>query len=79
MRVFSTEQVSLAATTAYNDGAVKKFIKGFRSDLGGQVDYIAPDGTTAHSITLLPGQSDPGIQGKIEISATTDTALLILL
>ena len=79
MRVFSSTQFDLAAETAFNDGADKLFVKGFRSDLGGQVDWVEPNGTTTHSIILLPGQSDPGIQGKIEIVDTTDTALLILL
>ncbi len=79
MRVFSSTQHDLAALTAFNNGADKLFIKGFRSDLGGQVDWVEPDGVKTHSIILLPGQSDPGIQGKIEIVNTTDTALLILL
>lgn len=78
MRVFSSTQHSLATLTAYNDGATKVFIKGFYSALGGQVDYLDTAGTP-HSITLLPGQSDPGIQGKIEIVNTTVAVLLILL
>ena len=59
MRLFSSEQVNLATLTAYNDDATKKFIKGFRSDAGGQVDYVAPNGTDTHSITLLPGEIRP--------------------
>ena len=52
MRVFSLTQVSLAAETAFNDGADKLFVKGFRSDLGGQVDWVEPNGVTTHSIIL---------------------------
>lgn len=72
----SNTQVSLAATTAYN--ANKDFIiKGFRSDVAGQVDYTDSAGT-AHSIQIIPSEV-PTIGGRISIVNTTEVALLIFL
>lgn len=76
-RFFSQVQIDLAASTAYNDSAPLRFIKGIIPADDGDFTYNDTAGTE-HTIPVLKGIS-PAIQGKFEILATNATAVTILL